>query len=52
MTTMVGIAERVHLLLKDALERRSRQEEERRLASEQGMYMNREFDWRFQEDKV
>ena len=52
MATIVGIAERVHLLLKDDLDRRSRNEEERRLASEQEMYMNREFCWRFQEDKV
>ena len=49
---MLGIAERVHLLLKNDLERRSRQEEEQRLASEQEMYMNREFGWKFQEDKV
>ena len=52
MATMLGIAERVHLLLKNDLERRSRQEEEQRLASEQEMYMNREFGWKFQEDKV
>ncbi len=52
MSTLAGIAKRVHLLLKDDLDRRSRQEEEQRLASEQEMYMNREFDWKFQEDKV
>ncbi len=52
MATMLGIAERVYLLLKDDLERRSRQEEEQRLASEQEMYMNREFCWKFQKDKV
>ena len=52
MATMLGIAERVHLLLKNDLERRSRQEEEERLASEQEMYMNREFCWKFQKDKV
>ncbi len=52
MATMLGIAERVYLLLKDDMERRSRQEEEQRLASEQEMYMNREFRWKFQNDKV
>jgi hypothetical protein len=47
---LLAIAEQVNQLLKQELERRARLDEEKRLSSEQEMFMSREFDWEFEKE--
>ena len=47
---LLAIAEQVNQLLKEQVERRARLDEEKRLSSEQEMFMSREFDWEFEQE--
>ena len=50
LSRLLAIAEQVNQLLKQELERRARLDEEKRLSSEQEMFMSREFDWEFEQE--
>ena len=50
LSRLLAIAEQVNQLLKEELERRARLDEEKRLSSEQEMFMSREFDWEFEKE--
>ena len=50
LSRLLAIAEQVNQLLKEELERRARLAEEKRLSSEQEMFMSREFDWEFEQE--
>ena len=50
LSRLLAIAEQVNQLLKEELERRARLDEEKRLSSEQEMFMSREFDWEFEQE--
>ena len=50
LSRLLAIAEQVNQLLKEELERRARLDEEKRLSSEQDMFMSREFDWEFEQE--
>jgi len=50
LSRLLAIAEQVNQLLKEELERRARLDEEKRLSSEQDMFMSREFDWEFEKE--
>ena len=50
LSRLLAIAEQVNQLLKQELERRARLDEEKRLSSEQDMFMSREFDWEFEQE--
>jgi len=47
---LLAIAGHVNQLLKEEIERRAQLDEEKRLSSEQGMFMSREFAWEFEKE--
>ena len=51
LSRLLDIAELFYQLLSEDLRLKQQCAEETRMNSEQGMYMDRDFDWEFQEDR-